>query len=268
MVFDTSTVNYFAYGYEKDIPGDPNREATYIFLFNPTKHNAEVTATIYYENPENEPSQLTCSVPSEGRTLVLGWSKIGRDVVAKNARFGTKLLSTEPIIAELGMASYWPEDDHKTRDMNFVFGAPTLSKVWYHAYGYSGYPKAEKGLKETFYVYILNPNKKDAELDLTVYYTPFLWGPEPEDRDASEPTKSEHKVVVPGEHMKAVLLDDLVNFHVRPRGKSRDWSGRFVSSEPVCIEYECAAWRAGNPLMMGRTITMCRPWPLELYEAL
>lgn len=263
-----STVNYFAYGYEKDILGDPNREATYIFLFNPTKHDSEVTATIYYEDPKLQPSDFKCSVPSEGRTLVLGWSKIGKNEVRKNARFGAKLISTEPIIAELGMGSYWPEDDWKTRDMNFVMGAPALSKVWYHAYGYSGYPKADNGLKETFYAYILNPSKKDAEVAFTVYYTPFLHGPKPEDRDATKPRKSEYKVTVPAEHMKAVLMDEFVIFHVRPRGKSRDWSTRFVSSEPVCIEYECAAWRVGNPLMMGRTITMCRPWPLKLYEIL
>jgi len=266
-----STVNYFAYGYEKDISGDPNREATYIFLFNPTKHDANVTATAYYEDPRLEPEQFTCSVPSEGRTLVLGWSKIGRDVVKKNVRFGLKLISTEPILAELGMASYWPEDDHKTRDMNFVMGAPALSKVWYHAYGYSSYPKAENALKETFYGYILNPNRKDTEVDITFYYTPFVWGPKTEHRDASEPKKSEHKVMVPSERMKALLLDDLVNFLLSPgvpswRDKSRDWSTRFVSSEPVCIEYECAAWRVGNPLMMGRTITMCQPWPPKLYE--
>jgi len=264
-----STVNYFAYGHEKDIPGDPNREATYIFLFNPTKHDANVTATIYYEDPKLKPDQFTCSVPSEGRTLVLGWSKIGRDVVKKNVRFGGKFISTEPIVAEFGMASYWPEDDHKTRDMNFVMGAPELSKVWYHAYGYAAYPKAENALKETLYAYILNPGKEDSEIDITVYYTPFLWGPKPEDRDASEPRRSQHKIVVPGEHMKAFLLDDVVNFHERPDarggGTYRDWSARFVSSEPICVEYECAAWRVGNPLMMGRTITMCQPWPLRVY---
>jgi len=268
-----STVNYFAYGYEKDIPGDPNRESTYIFMFNPTKHDAEVTATIYYEDPELEPGEFTCQVPSEGRTLILGWSKIGWDVVVKNVRFGVKLLSTEPIVAEMGIGSYWPEDDHKTRDMNSMIGAPALSKVWYHAYGYSSYPKTKNALKETFYAYILNPGKKDAEIDINLFYTPFIWGPNPEDRDVSKPRKSKHKVTVPGEHMKAILIDEMVNFHLKPgvpswNDKSRDWSAIFVSSEPVCIEYECAAWRVGNPLMMGRTITMCQPSPLKLYQTL
>jgi hypothetical protein len=233
-----STINYIADGYELLKKDSPNMQSVWICLFNPTKHDADLRATFYYE--EQEPTQTKLQVPSEcRRTLHTADCK----EIVKNKRYGVRILSTEPIVVQSTVGYYEPEDkrDWYTRGMTSTLSAIALSKVWYYADGII-IDQPNQRLKESEWAFVLNPNKKDTTVTFTAYY--------------DDQTSDSFKFTAPTERLKIVFLDDIL-----PKNKS--YGARLVSTEPIVVQEVREIWEEDRILKRTAFSVMSFPWPLR-----
>ena len=233
-----STVNYIADGYELLEEDNPNMQSVWICLFNPTKHDADLTVTFYYE--DQKPTQTKLQVPSEcRRNLHTAECK----ELLKNKRFGVRILSNEPIVIQSTVGYYEPEDKHDwyTRGMTSTLSATALSKVWYYADGII-IDRPNQRLKESEYAFVLNPNKKDARVTFTAYY--------------DDQTKGFFKFRAPAERLKVVFLDDILL-------KNKSYGARFVSTESIVVQETREIWEEDRILKRTAFSVISLPWPLH-----
>jgi len=242
-----STVNYVAGIYVYDKGDDPNFRNGYLVIFNPAKRHADIKMIVYFE--DEGPVDLKLQVPAESNRA---FNMYEHREVFSNKRWGARRLSTVPVVVQDVHGSYAPEDRpyHLTRSMCTTFAATRLSKCWYYADGvYIKKPGTmlpelapNTPLYEPEYVAFLNPNKRDAEVMMTVFY--------------HDQTRGEHEFAVWAERYRWVDLGDIVT-------KNRYFGARFVSTEPIIVYEERIAYEYGNPIQRAVFCTMAYPWPLE-----
>jgi len=240
-------VNYIAGIYVYDKEDDTNFRNGYLVIFNPAKKDAKIKMIVYFE--DEEPVDLKFQVPAESNRA---FNMYEHREVFKNKRWGAKLLSNVPIIVQDVHGTYAPEDrpNYLTRSMCTTFAATRLSKCWYYADGiYIEKPgnilrelAPNTPLYEPEYVAFLNPNKKEAEITMTVFY--------------HDQTQSEYKFTVPTERYKWVDLGNIII-------KNKHFGARFVSTEPILVYEERIAYEYGNPIQRAVFCTIAHPWPLE-----
>jgi hypothetical protein len=232
-----STVNYVADCYELHDEREPNKQSVWICLFNPTKYDANLMVTFYYE--EIEPTYTMLKIPSECRRNLHTFES--KDVI-KNKRFGVKILSNVPIIVQSTVGYYGPEDKHDwyTRAMTTTLAATCTSKIWYYADGIV-IDRPSQRLKESEILFLLNPSKRDAEVTFTAYY--------------DDQRKDEFKFNVPAERLKMVLLDDLVI-------KNKSYGAKIVSTEPIVVQETREIWEEDRIVKRAAFSTIALPSPL------
>jgi len=232
-----STVNYIADGYELLKEGSPNMQSTWICLFNPTKHDADLTVTFYYE--DQKPTHTKLKLLSQCRSNL--HTAECKELV-KDKRYGVRILSTEPIVVQSTVGYYGPEDKHDwyTRGMTSTLAATALSKVWYYADGII-IDRPNQRLKESEWAFILNPGKKDAQVTLTTYYT--------------DQTKDVCKFMTPQERLKVVFLDDILI-------KNKSYGARFVSTEPIAVQETREIWEEDRIVKRSAFSVVALRWPL------
>jgi len=233
-----STVNYIADGYELLKEDCPNMQSTWICLFNPTRHDIDLTVTFYYE--DQEPTHAKFKLLSQCRSNL---HTAECEELAKNRRYGIRILSTEPIVVQSTVGYYGPEDKHDwyTRGMTSTLAATALSKVWYYADGVI-IDRLHQRLKESEWAFILNPRKKDADVTLTAYYM--------------DQTKDVFRFEAPAERLKVVFLDDILV-------RNKSYGARFVSTEPIAVQETREIWEEDRVVKRSAFSVVALPWPLH-----
>jgi len=233
-----STVNYIADGYELLREDSPIMQSVWICLFNPAKHDADLTVTFYYE--DQEPTHAKFRVLSQCRSNL--HTAECKELV-KDKRYGIRILSTEPIVVQSTVGYYGPEDRHDwyTRAMTSTLAATALSKVWYYADGVI-IDRPDQRLKESEWAFILNPNKNDVMVTLTAYY--------------ADQTKGIFRFKAPAERLKVVFLDDTLI-------KNKSYGARFVSTEPIVVQETREIWEEDRVVKRSAFSVIALPWPLH-----
>jgi hypothetical protein len=180
-------------------------------MFNPTRRDAGLKFTFYYEN--DEPTTLDYAMPAEtGRNLHLADCA----EVLRNKRFGAKIETSEPMVIQITTGYYGVEDkpDWYTRGMHSVICSNQLATINYYA---DGLVLDNPGvrLKEPEWAFILNPNQAAADVTLYAHYA-----------DEQKVTYSFH---VPAERLLPIFMDELVR-------KNKLFGAKYISSVPVAIQ--------------------------------
>jgi len=213
-------------------------QSIWVCVFNPTKRDAGITMTLYYE--DQDPTQLKLQVPAQSRRA---FHLANYEDVVKNKRFGARILSTEPVVVQPTVGYYGPEDKHDwyTRGMTSTLAATALSKVWYYADGVI-IDRPNQRLKESEWAFLLNPNKSDAEVTLTAYY--------------DDQTKGVSRFNLQAERLKAVFLDDVLI-------KNKGYGARFVSTQPIVVQETREIWEENRIVKRSAFSVVACPWPLQ-----
>jgi hypothetical protein len=124
-----SRIHYFADGYLLEAAG-PNRQSTWVCMFNPTKRDAKLKFTFYYADAE--PTTMPYQVPAETGTSV---HLLSCKEVLRDKRFGAKIETSEPMVLQITTGYYGVEDRHDwyTRAMHSVICGDRLSTINYYA---------------------------------------------------------------------------------------------------------------------------------------
>ena len=163
------TVHYFADGCSQSDPTRANRQANWVCIFNPAKQAAKLKFTFYYE--DRDPTYLDYDIPAEcSKSIAL----YDRREVPHNRRFGAKIESSAPVVAQVCTAYYGKGDlkDWFTRAMHSVICADTLARVNLYA---DGMVIDRQGirLREAEWAFLLNPNPATAKVNF--FYVLQRW---------------------------------------------------------------------------------------------
>ena len=236
-----SVVNYMATGYVLDTEEDQNYRTGHFSILNPSKHDTDVAVTFYYE--DQDPTQIKgIIVPNECQRTVV-W--IEQDGLMKNKRWGAKIESTEPIIAQ--ETHYVRKRGDKAEDVRSqctTMMATTTSTLWYYADGVYIVPPTpwSKRMFEPEMVGLLNPNKREAEVTMICYHL---------DRKRTEATFN----LLPERSLWVDLIDVV--------GKNpKHFGARFISTEPVVVQQERQVYAIpGSPVQRSDFNEMAYPGP-------
>jgi len=205
-----SRSHYFCDGYLWEKEGEI-RQSAWAVLFNPTSRESDFAFTFYYE--DCAPTTMTVKVPAKGGAQI---HLISCPEVIQNKRFGAKIISSEPGIAQITTGYYGLEDKHDwyTRAMHSVICSTRLSRTNYYA---DGLVLDNPGvrLKEPEWAFLLNPHPEAVDVKLHAHYT------------------SGKRVVYPfhieAEQLLPVCMDELVI-------KNKVFGAKYVSSLPIAVQ--------------------------------
>ena len=231
-----SRIHYFADGYLLEAPG-PNRQSTWVCMFNPSRRTAELKFTYYYE--DNEPTSMAVQVPAEtGTNLHL----LSCKEVLREKRFGAKIVSSEPTVIQITTGYYGVEDrqDWYTRAMHSVICSDRLSTINYYADALV-IDRPDQRLKEPEWAFILNPNPVPADVTLHAYY--------------GDGTKALYNFHLQPERLLPVFMDKLVE-------KNKIFGAKYISSIPVVIQQTRLIEEEDRQTIRACFSVMAKPEPL------
>lgn len=206
-----SRIHYFADGYLLQDEKSPNRQSTWVCMFNPAKRDARLKFTFYYE--DCEPTTAYYNVPAETGTSV---HLLSIKEIHVDKRFGARIESSEPMVIQVTTGYYGMEDKHDwfTRAMHSVICSDRLSKINYYSDALV-IDREGARLKEPEWAFILNPNDEVADVVLHAYY--------------SDGQKHEHRFSVQPRRLLPVFMDKIVV-------KNTLFGAKYISSVPVAIQ--------------------------------
>ena len=208
---DQGCVHYFADGCSLKDPASPNRQVTWVCIFNPSKKATKLKFTFYYE--ASEPTSLEWAVAAEtAQSLNL----FERKEVRPDQRFGAKIESSEAIVAQVSTGYFGARDkqDWFTRAMHSVICAKTLSRINAYADGLVIHREGLR-LREPEWAFLLNPHLVPVKVHFHAYY--------------SHGERKIYALEVPPQRLFPLSLDSLVI-------KNKLFGARFVSSLPLAIQ--------------------------------
>ncbi len=144
-VSQPSRVWYFAEGSTEET----NR--TFLLLFNP--QSQEVSASITYMRDNGTTASDTVRIPPFTRRVVVVGDRL------PNAGFGTRVIATQPIVAERTMI-FGPGSTENSGGVHTAPGVSQLSRRWYFAEGTTQPPFRMS-------ILVLNPNAQNANVAVT-----------------------------------------------------------------------------------------------------
>jgi hypothetical protein len=234
---------YFAEGYLLEDRSRPNRQSSWIVLFNPTSREAKLRFTFYYT--DGEPTARDFAVPPRmGMSAhLLEWKEIKVD-----ARFGARIESSEPIVAQLTTAYYGAEDrdDMYTRAMHSVICADRLSTVNYYADAFV-IDRPNQRLKEPEWAFLLNPNDQPAKVRLHAF--------------RSDGEKRTYDFSVGARRVLPVFMDETVEKNVL-------FGATWVSSVPIAIQQTRLVDEMDRKTIRACFSVMAKPGPLAWQDDL
>jgi hypothetical protein len=148
-VSTTSRVWYFAEG------STSGTNQTYLVLFNPQANEAQ--ATITYIRDDGIAAEQTVRLPALQRRVVVVADKLN------DARFGTRIVATRPIVAERTMI-FGQGSTTTSGGVHTAPGVTELSRRWYFAEGTTEAPFQMS-------ILVLNPNAQPVDAAIT-FLTP------------------------------------------------------------------------------------------------
>jgi hypothetical protein len=231
-----SRIHYFADGYLLEAEG-PNRQSTWVCMYNPSKREATLKFTFYYEDVD--PTKMVRTMPPEsGRNMHL----LGQEEVLPDKRFGAKIETSEPMVIQITTGYYGVEDraDWYTRGMHSVICGDRLARINYYADALVIDREGQR-LREPEWAFILNPNRSAAEVTLYAYYG-----------DGSCATYDFH---VAPERVLPIFMDELVV-------KNKLYGAKYVSSVPVAIQETRLILEEDRETIRSCFSVMARPEPL------
>jgi hypothetical protein len=231
-----SRIHYFGDGYLLDDDG-PNRQSTWVCMYNPAPREARLRFTFYYE--KDAPTTMTYTVPAErGQSLHLA----SRNEVRPNKRFGAQIESSEPMVIQITTGYYGVEDKHDwyTRAMHSVICGEQLATVNYYADALV-IDQPNQRLKEPEWAFLLNPNPVAAEVVLHAYYN-----------NGKHVT---YPFTVEAERLLPVFMDELVV-------KNRLFGAKYISSVPIAIQQTRLIEEEDRKTIRACFSVMARPGPL------
>jgi hypothetical protein len=231
-----SRIHYFADGYLLEAEG-PNRQSTWVCMFNPSRREATLKFTFYYE--DTDPTTMIRAMPPEsGRNMHL----LGQQEVLRDKRFGAKIETSEPMVIQITTGYYGAADraDWYTRGMHSVICGDRLARVNYYADALVIDREGQR-LREPEWAFILNPNRSAADVTLYAYYG-----------DGSCAT---YDFRVAPERVLPIYMDELVV-------KNKLFGAKYVSSVPVAIQETRLILEEDRETIRSCFSVMAKPEPL------
>ena len=235
-----SRIHYFADGYLLEAPG-PNRQSTWVCMFNPSRRTAELKFTFYYE--DSKPTSMAVHVPAQtGTNLHL----LSCKEVLRDKRFGAKIVSSEPMVIQITTGYYGVEDrqDWYTRAMHSVICSDRLSTINYYADALV-IDRPDQRLKEPEWAFILNPNPVPAEVTLHAYY--------------GDGTKAQYNFHLQSERLLPVFMDKLVE-------KNKIFGAKYISTVPIAIQQTRLIEEEDRQTIRACFSVMAKPEPLTWQD--
>ena len=208
---------------------------SHVLLFNPGAREAEVAVTAYFEDREPERFSLKARPGTTTDTNCRTWP------LEKGRRYAFELTSDRPVVAQATLG--WNNTasnighDASTRSPRGVREAatsylalPRLATRWYVADGIVIQAPHAFWLRESEWMYVLNPDDAPARVELGLFYR---WL-----------TRS-HVVEVAPRRVRAVLLDDLV---LRP---NLHYGVRVASDRPIGVQWRRGVYWNDSPELMS-----------------
>jgi hypothetical protein len=231
-----SRIHYFADGYLLEAKG-PNRQSTWVCMFNPSKREARLKFTFYYVDAD--PTTMERQIPAEtGANMHL----LDCEQVLKDKRFGAKIETSEPMVLQITTGYYGVGDreDWYTRGMHSVICSDRLARINYYADALVIDRKGMR-LKEPEWAFILNPNKTVANVTLYAYY--------------ADGTKANYDFQVAPERVLPLFMDELVI-------KNQLFGAKYISSVPVAIQQTRLIEEEDRLTIRSCFSVMAKPAPL------
>jgi len=204
-------VHYFADGHSLSDPGSDNRQATWVCILNTGAREALLRFTFYFE--DLAPVRMSHQVPPKTTRSIKLYN---REEIPHNKRFGGKIESSVPVVIQVTTGYYGNEDkeDWYTRAMHSVVCNDTIANVNYYA---DGVIVRKRGLRlrESEWVYMLNPNLAPARVQYTAYTT--------DGKRVSFP------LTIQPQRVFALALDDLLE-------KNKLFGAEVRSSVPLAVQ--------------------------------
>ena len=231
-----SRVHYFADGYLLEAEG-PNRQSTWVCMFNPTRRDARLRFTFYYQDADPTTMDYQMAAETGANLHLLGCKEVLRD-----KRFGARIETSEPMVVQITTGYYGVEDraDWYTRGMHSVICSDRLSRINYYADGLV-IDRPGQRLKEPEWAFILNPHQTSAQVMLHACY--------------SDGTKATYGFQIAPERVLPVFMDELVV-------KNKLFGARYVSSVPVAIQQTRLIVEEDRQTIRSSFSVMARPGPL------
>jgi len=239
-----------------------------LVIFNPTKHDTVVDVTLYYER--DEPNLYSFGLRAE--TSLAIFDLLNRQPpVIKAHPWGCKVVSTEPVIMQDlcgsgqsgprlpesarnmkpfpdALGTYEEEfADRITWNMASRMAATQPSKTWYYADGLVRKPPTERSRKlyEPEWAWILNPAKRDSNIELFIYY--------------EDGSKGRHQFTVAANRVKGLEMEKTVI-------PNKSYGAKFVSTEPIIVSNNRGTFSIDDPVQREVAATMALPSPLKFVE--
>ena len=235
-----SRLHYFADGYLLEAPG-PNRQSTWVCMFNPTPRDAQLKFTFYYER--SEPTTMQHRVAAfTGTNMHL----LSRAEVRRDERFGAQIECSEPMVIQITTGYYGVEDraDWYTHAMHSVICADRLATVQYYADGLVIDQPGQR-LKEPEWAFLLNPNPAPARVRMTAFY--------------GDSTRADYDFEVPAERVLPVFMDTLVV-------KNRLFGARYISDRPIAVQQTRLIEEEDRQTIRACFSVMAKPGPLPWQD--
>ena len=235
-----SRVHYFADGYLLEAEG-PNRQSTWVCMFNLSTRESKMKFTFYYEDAEPTTMEHRM-LPERGANLHL----LGCPEVLRDKRFGAKIETSEPMIIQITTGYYGvgDRDDWYTRAMHSVICNDRLSAVNYYADGLV-IDRPGVRLKEPEWAFILNPGTMPADVTLSAYYN-----------DGEQISYDFH---VAPQRVLPVFMDELVI-------KNKLFGARYISNVPVAIQQTRLIEEEDRKTIRSCYSVMAIPGPLSWQD--
>lgn len=205
-----SRIHYFGDGYLLEKEGEI-RQSTWVCMFNPTKTDAKLHFTFYYEDCPT--TEMTVDLPAQTGT---NRHLLGCREVLQNHRFGAKIESNVSTVVQITTGYYGVDDkpDWYTRAMHSVICGTRLSKANYYADALV-IDRPNQRLKEPEWAFLLNPNKEPAEVKLYAYY--------------GDGTRKIYPFHIEPERVLPVFMDKLVI-------KNKIFGAKYISNIPISVQ--------------------------------
>ena len=232
-----SRIHYFGDGYSLSDEKNPNRQATWVCIFNPGKKLSKMKFTFYYE--DCEPTVMFYEMPAEmGRSIALYECK----EVYHNKRFGAKIECSEPLVIQITTGYYGVEDkaDWYTRAMHSVICSDTLSKINYYSDAFV-IDKEEMRLKEPEWAFLLNPGEETAKVVLYAYY--------------NDGQKETYNFTIPPQRLLPVFMDKLIVIN-------KLFGAKYISNVPIAIQETRLIEEEDRKTIRACFSVMAKPGPL------
>jgi len=244
-----STANYLI---EQDYYVDEkSKYATmgHLLAFNPTKRDARLKLTFYYE--DGEPTE-TSLVASAQKTSEWDWTRLKGP--EKHKRFAMRIVSDEPVVvqATTGWNNTMNDYSRRTKDgerecAKSCLGITSLSNVWYYVDGIV-IDSPNIWVRESEWAIILNPTKRPATLVMNLLF------------DDGEVQKLDWEIQA--ERLKWIYLDEVV------AKKNRHYGVKFESTEMIAAQWLRVVYWVDKPGIMTFWSVPCCPAPLSWRDEL